>query len=381
MVKIQNLSKLFGEWVIKLKSNKVFQETMKVIGAIWLRVILYVVISIIFFEVVIDNLLEKYLANTTWNFSPEFYYFCVSNKSRIFFLYLVVMISIALYRYLSKKIKNEHALYNSLEKVLDEENTKIELPTELVKYSEKLNEINYEYVLSKKKAKEEEQKKNDLIMYMAHDLKTPLTSLIGYLTLLNDEKEISKELQEKYLKIALDKSLRLENLTNQFFEITRYNLKDMPLNKADIDLSILLDQLIDEFYPIIEKKNLELKVSKPKSLMYHADGDKLARAFSNLIKNAISYSYENTVIEIIVKQNENSIEVIFKNKGDTIPEYKLEKIFDKFYRADNSRATNNGGAGLGLAITKEIIELHGGTIIAKSQNEEIQFVVKMIKNL
>lgn len=182
--------------------------------------------------------------------------------------------------------------------------------------------------------KEAEQKKNDLIMYMAHDLKTPLTSVIGYLTLLNEEKRISKDLQEKYMKIALDKSIRLEELTNQFFEITRYNLNDMPINKIQLNLSILFDQLIEEFYPMLEDRKLELKVNKPNTLIYNADGDKIARAFGNLLKNAISYSYENTVIEIEMIDNEENIEVTFRNKGATIPEYKLEKIFDKFYRAD-----------------------------------------------
>ena len=113
--------------------------------------------------------------------------------------------------------------------------------------------------------------------------------------------------------------------------------------------------------------------------MYIADGDKIARAFGNLIKNAINYSYENTVITINMIENENDIEIVFKNKGATIPKYKLEKIFDKFYRGDESRQTNNGGTGLGLAITKEIIELHNGTICVKSNDEIIEFQIILKK--
>ena len=214
---------------------------------------------------------------------------------------------------------------------------------------------------------------------MAHDLKTPLTSVIGYLSLLNEEQEIPKKLQNKYIKIALDKALRVEELTNQFFEITRYNLNDIPLNKTNIDLVMLLDQLVEEFYPMLEERNLKLNITKPNILMHNADGDKLARAFGNLLKNAISYSYENTTITINMIENEENIEITFKNKGATIPEYKLERIFDKFYRADESRQTNNGGAGLGLAITKDIIELHNGTIEAKSEDEVIEFIVKLMK--
>ena len=249
----------------------------------------------------------------------------------------------------------------------------------MTRFSEKLNKIKYEYILSTKRAKEAEQKKNDLIMYMAHDLKTPLTSVIGYLSLLNEEQEISKKLQNKYIKIALDKALRVEELTNQFFEITRYNLNDIPLNKTNIDLVMLLDQLVEEFYPMLEERNLKLNITKPNILMYNADGDKLARAFGNLLKNAISYSYENTTITINMIENEENIEITFKNKGATIPEYKLERIFDKFYREDESRQTNNGGAGLGLAITKEIIELHNGKICAKSNDEFIEFQIELKK--
>ena len=214
---------------------------------------------------------------------------------------------------------------------------------------------------------------------MAHDLKTPLTSVIGYLSLLNDEKNISKDLQEKYLKIALNKSMRLEELTNQFFEITRYNLQDMPINKNKIDLSLLLDQLIDESYPMMQKRNLKFNVTKPNNLSFVGDGDKLARAFGNLIKNAINYSYENTEIEIEMKEQEEKIRIIFRNKGDKIPEYKLEKLFEKFYRGDESRTSETGGTGLGLAIAKDIIELHNGSINVKNDNEFIEFYIELLK--
>lgn len=352
---------------------------MKLVGQVILRLLIYYIISLLFYIIVLDGIMGNFLGNSLYRLNYNLYYWCVTNKDIIFIIYLISVLIFALYNFFSSKAKNEEKLYSSLDNILDEDSQNIELPDEMIKFSEKLNRIKYEYALSKKIAKEAEQRKNDLIMYMAHDLKTPLTSVIGYLTLLNEEKQISKDLQEKYTKIALDKSLRLEELTNQFFEITRYNLNDMPINKTNIDLSILLDQLIEEFYPMLEEMHLELRVNKPNMLIYNADGDKLARAFGNLLKNAISYSYENTAIEIDMIDNEENIEVTFRNKGATIPEYKLERIFDKFYRADESRGTNSGGAGLGLAITKEIIELHKGIIVAKSDKDVIEFQVKLIK--
>lgn len=362
-----------------MKNKELFNEKMKLIGSLILGIIIYYIVAVIFYIVVLDNLLGNFLGNTLYRFNYNLYEWCVYNKEPIFFFYMIIILVIALYRFFSKKVDNIEKLYKSFDNILNEETQNIELPNEMTRFSEKLNKIKYEYILSTKRAKEAEQKKNDLIMYMAHDLKTPLTSVIGYLSLLNEEQEISKKLQNKYIKIALDKALRVEELTNQFFEITRYNLNDIPLNKTNIDLVMLLDQLVEEFYPMLEERNLKLNITKPNILMYNADGDKLARAFGNLLKNAISYSYENTTITINMIENEENIEITFKNKGATIPEYKLERIFDKFYRADESRQTNNGGAGLGLAITKEIIESHNGKICVKSNDEFIEFQIELKK--
>lgn len=362
-----------------MKNKELFNEKMNLIGGLILKVVLYYIVAIIFYTIILDNILGNFLGNTLYRLNYNLYEWCIYNKEFIFVFYILVILVIALYRFFSKKVDNIEKLYKSFDSILNEDNQNIELPNEMTKFSEKLNQIKYEYILSTKRAKEAKEKKNNLIMYMAHDLKTPLTSVIGYLSLLNEEKEISKELQNKYIKIALDKSLRLEELTNQFFEITRYNLNDMPINKNNIDLVMLLQQLIEEFYPMLEERHLKLDISKPNSLIYNADGDKLARAFGNLLKNAINYSYENTIITINMIENANDIEIVFKNKGATIPKYKLERIFDKFYRGDESRQTNNGGTGLGLAITKEIIELHKGTICAKSNDEIIEFQIILKK--
>lgn len=362
-----------------MKNRELFKEKMKLVGELFFRTIITYLIASVFYVVILDWFLGNYLGNSLYNINYEMYYWCVTNKSILFLIYILVIFIISLYTFFSKKVENFSAIYKSLDKILEEDNSNIELPTELFKFSEKLNHINRKYILSQRNAREAEQKKNDLIMYMAHDLKTPLTSVIGYLTLLNEEKEISEETRNKYTKIALDKSLRLEDLTNQFFEITRYNLNDMPINKNDIDISMLLDQLVDEFYPMLEEKKLKLLVNKPDTLIYSADGDKLARAFGNLIRNAISYSFENSDIEINVTQIDSKINLVFRNKGDKIPEYKLDKIFDKFYRIDESRTSSTGGTGLGLAITKEIVELHGGNIKVKNDDEYIEFYIELQK--
>lgn len=344
-----------------------------------LKLIVVFLLINVFRIIFIDGILNDALAEYTYDIFPKFYAWAVYMKDTLILICVAIVFSIIIYRFISKKVNELNKIYNAIDNVYDDEFANIELPNSLWMFSDKLNKIKYEYAVNKNKAKDAEQKKNDLIMYMAHDLKTPLTSVIGYLSLLNDEKNISKDLQEKYLKIALNKAMRVEELTNQFFEITRYNLQDMPINKNKIDLSLLLDQLIDESYPMMQKRNLKFKVTKPNNLIFLGDGDKLARAFGNLIKNAINYSYENTEIEIEMEEQEEKVRIVFRNKGDKIPEYKLEKLFEKFYRGDESRTSETGGNGLGLAIAKDIIELHNGSINVKNDSEFIEFYIELVK--
>ena len=353
---INNLTKRKLKLFINLLGN--------LIVAVVISIIIYFILALFF-----ENSLSDLVARLNY----DLYSWIVYNRDIVLYAYIGIVLAVIIYKFISKYVNSINEVYNSLDLILKENNETIKLPSEVNEFTEKLNDIKNDYITSKNNAKEAEQKKNDLIMYMAHDLKTPLTSIIGYLTLLNDEKNISKELQEKYLKIALDKSLRVEELTNQFFDITRYNLHSMPINKTELNITYLLKQLIDECYPMLEKNNLKCVLNAPDKVNYLGDGDKLARAFGNLLKNAISYSYKDTVIEINVTEELDKLYITFRNKGAKIPDYKLEKIFEKFYRGDESRTSTTGGAGLGLAITKEIIELHNGKISVKNDDEYIEF--------
>ena len=352
--------------------NRLTKKKLKLFVTLFGNLLIAAIISIIvyfilalFFENILSLLVER--------MNYDLYSWIVYNRDVVVYVYVGIVLAIIIYRFISKYVDGMNEVYKSLDLILKEDNETIKLPSEVNEFSDKLNDIKYDYILSKKNAKEAEDKKNDLIMYMAHDLKTPLTSIIGYLTLLTDEKEIPRNLQEKYMKIALDKALRVEELTNEFFDITRYNLSSMPINKQNINLSYLLEQLVDECFPMLEEKHLKCDLNAKEKVMYLGDGDKLARAFGNLLKNAISYSFENTTIYINLEEKDNKIFISFKNKGEKIPKYKLDKIFDKFYRGDQSRTSVTGGAGLGLAITKEIIELHDGIITVKNDDEYIEF--------
>lgn len=227
--------------------------------------------------------------------------------------------------------------------------------------------------------RDEATRKNDLIAYLAHDLKTPLTSIIGYMTLLEEAPEMPAEQKAKYVSISLKKAIRLESLINEFFEITRYNLNELALEKETFDLSYMLMQLTDEFYPILKENNNTVRLDAESGLKIYADPDRLARVFNNILKNAVAYSYSGTEITVTAKKENNKITVAFANRGKTIPAQKLQSIFEKFFRLDEARATNTGGAGLGLAIAQEIVELHGGTITAQSENEITVFTVTLIQ--
>lgn len=226
-------------------------------------------------------------------------------------------------------------------------------------------------------AEQSEQRKNDLVVYLAHDLKTPLTSVLGYMELLQKTPELSEETKQKYMETVMTKAERLEDLLNEFFEITRYNLTQITLEKSQINLTRMLEQLIFEFQPMLQERRLQCELEAETELLYVCDADRIQRVFDNLLKNAVHYSFRETVIQIALKRQGHGVLITFNNEGNTIPPEKLTHIFEQFYRLDSARGTKTGGAGVGLAIAKEIVELHGGTITASSEDNQIRFEVTL----
>lgn len=256
----------------------------------------------------------------------------------------------------------------------------IVLPEAMKNVQDELNLVREQARFAAMAAKEAEQRKNDLVVYLAHDLKTPLTSVIGYLSLLRDEREISDELRDKYMGIALDKAQRLEALINEFFEITRFNLTHLTLEPESVNLTRMLEQITYEFHPMLAEKNLRWNLSLAPDVRAVVDAEKLERVFDNLLRNAISYSYPDMDILVVMEQTGERVNLFVTNRGKTIAPEKLSRIFERFFRLDSARTSATGGAGLGLAIAKEIVELHGGTIAAESADERICFMVTLPTN-
>ncbi|MDO4632689.1 MAG: HAMP domain-containing sensor histidine kinase [Eubacteriales bacterium] len=263
----------------------------------------------------------------------------------------------------------------AIETLSGEEESAIALPKGLEPMEERLNELKNTIRQEKQDGLDGEQRKNDLVLYLAHDLKTPLTSIIAYLTMLDGKRDMSEEDREKFTHIALEKATRLGELVSEFFEIAKFNLQKIELEKEPLDLSVMLEQLADESYGVLQEKYLSCYVDAQDDLMVYGDPDKLARVFDNLLRNAITYSYRDTAIQILARKIGTQIQISFINQGHQIPKQKLDVIFEKFYRVDNARSSQTGGAGLGLAIAKQIVDLHQGRIEAASDRVQTSFTV------
>lgn len=295
----------------------------------------------------------------------------------VFFIGVIVVFFIAFRLYLNRFTKYFEQINQGINNIGIESDGEVSLPPELSVTEKKINTIKHTLEKQKLDMKLAEQQKNDLIVYLAHDLKTPLASVIGYLNLLHDERQISEELKEKYLLVSLDKAQRLEDLIDEFFEIARYNLSKITLQYSKISLKRLLEMIIYEFQPIVCEKNININLRLAEDIVLKCDADKMQRVLDNLLRNAILYSFRGTDIDImVITQNKNAV-IRVTNHGNTIPKEKLERIFEQFYRVDVSRGTDSGGAGLGLAIAKQIVELHNGTITAKSEDEVVEFEVTL----
>lgn len=228
------------------------------------------------------------------------------------------------------------------------------------------------------KERESERTKNELITNVAHDLRTPLTSIIGYLELLAGNQQVPADMQNKYIEIAYGKSRRLQKLIEDLFGFTKLNCGKIAMHVGQIDIVKLLGQLVEEAYPNFVEKGLsyDLQSNVPAKII-NADGNLLARLFDNLIGNAIKYGADGKRVLVKIHAEGETVTVSVTNYGYVIPADELPLIFNKFYRVEQSRSSSTGGTGLGLAIAKEIVDMHGGTISVASNLNGTVFTVKL----
>ena len=296
----------------------------------------------------------------------------------VFFAAAIVLIFLLLlvflFRWLTRYFKE---INQGIDCLLSDREEQIRLSQEMQPFEIKLNTVQNILIQREQAARAAEQRKNELVMYLAHDIRTPLTSIIGYLRLLEQIPDLPDEEKGKYVHISLEKTYRLEKMINEFFEITCYNTQQITIASKAIDLYYLLAQVIDEHLPLFTEHGNYITFHAAESLEVCGDPERLARVFNNLLKNAVAYSSKGTEITVNAEETPEHIVVTVSNHGKTIPDDKLETLFEKFYRLDESRTSNTGGTGVGLAIAKEIVLLHGGTISADSKNGLTTFTVKL----
>jgi signal transduction histidine kinase len=248
---------------------------------------------------------------------------------------------------------------------------------ELAELSESINFMSKELKYRREKEKEIEIAKNELITNVSHDLRTPLTSIVGYVDLLRKKEYKNEEQLYEYIDTIYHKSQNLQILIDELFEYTKLTTPGIKINYSSVNLNGLLEQMIGEYVPIFSKEDLTIKRDIPEKDIYvEVDIEKIVRVFDNILINAKKYSYKPSDIHVKLNSKNNKVTVSISNRTDKIQVENLDLLFEKFYRVDTSRK-DNGGSGFGLAIAKRIVELHGGKIWAEYKADIITFNIEL----
>ena len=321
--------------------------------------------------------LIEYFMKTNHEESFLIYHKYFRGYKEIFLITALIFVFLFLLWYLFKWMTQYFREINKgIDSLLADSKEEIRLSPEMFPFEKKLSTVKHILEQSKLEIEISEQRKNDLVMYLAHDIRTPLTSIIGYLNLLIEEPDMPIEKRSKYTDITLVKAYHLEKMINEFFEITRYNSQKIILSKESIDLYYMLVQISDEL-SVLSAHGNTVVIKSDKNPTIIADANELARVFNNILGNAALYSYPDTEIIISIHEMQDKIIVSFQNKGERISGEKISLLFEKFYRGDESRVSNKGGTGIGLTIAKEIISLHGGTINVFCEKDMVLFSVEL----
>lgn len=262
-------------------------------------------------------------------------------------------------------------LVKSIENMRDESETLIHMPNELKNIEDEINACKIEGIIKSNKVKNASLRQQKMMMYLAHDIRTPLTSILGYLNILSEENELPENQRKKYTGVALKNAEKLQILIDELFEMSQYESGNKQIEKQRINLKTMIEQLSDEFYPNLADKEMRIE-NHVDEIIIEAAPDLFGRAIGNLIKNAVIYGMPQTNISISAYQNEINTELIIKNVGKEIPSEYLNSIFEEF---DRGAERNSSGTGLGLPIAQGIIKLHEGNIVARSLGNETSFVV------
>ncbi|SDL25005.1 sensor histidine kinase [Natronincola ferrireducens] len=304
------------------------------------------------------------------------------NIYSLFLTVLPIIIFIGIFLVgINKRVKYLNYIINSLKGVKEQvylEELKLDGNDEITELASSINIMSNRLKENYEREKKIEQGKNDLIVAVSHDLKTPLTSIIGYLEIINKNSNTYNHEEIEYLNIAYEKSKGLKDLIDELFEYTKLANDYVVLEKSPCNMVILVKQVVGEYIPLLKQKNISVEIDcHSKELWCEIDVQSIIRVLDNIIKNAEKYSFENTELKVFIGKIGNEIKITFQNAGEHIAGEELEKIFDKMYRLDKSRNQRIEGSGLGLAISRRIIELHGGKIWAQCDGNIVKFNITL----
>ena len=228
------------------------------------------------------------------------------------------------------------------------------------------------------KERQNDKVQRELITNISHDLKTPLTIILGYLDIIRTKSYNTEEEERKYIETAYEKALLLEKMTLKLFELVKLGNKETVLNKSNVNMNKVLMQIVTDHYPIAGGKNINIEYKNcPRTITLNVDLEKICRVFNNLMDNAIKYSKENENIIVSLEEDPAGAVIYFKNKCKGIKEEDLDVLFNRFYRGDKARNSSIEGSGIGLSIVKRIIELHNSSIWAELHEDEIWFIIRL----
>lgn len=321
------------------------------------------------------------------NILPGYNQLCHLGRNTLFNMMLVIVIAavflfvVYFLLFIRRILKDMTYISDSIAYISNGDMTeKIEVgrEDELGEIAVRVNEMAEELQRLMETEREALQTNKDLITCVAHDLRTPITSVMGYLELAMDMDHYTVEERQKYAGIALQKSRRLEGLIQDLFTYTKLMSGEVTLKRQRIDVVQLVEQMVEEFYPLFQDNDLDYRLKKNiDHLELYVDAELLARAVQNLLSNAVKYGRDGKCVNITLEKLEREVQISVTNFGLIIPKESIAHIFDKFYRVEGSRSTTTGGTGLGLNIAKEIVVLHGGTIQVESGIQGTCFTIAL----
>ena len=376
-----NISIRYGEWGIKLK-NKYWKFTIKFLLYSVISLILAVNITGILaygYYKIFDSALVRVQVMWIVSFVKDF----LTSSVGLIFTFIALLITAMLMWLFTRRTTQRMSAISNTVSQMRKGDYRVLLPNDLNdslgKIEQGINSLAGQVQDNLSERKEIEQSKDDFIINIAHDLRTPLTSIIGYLAFIS-EKQLDSELSAKYASIAFEKSKQLESLVESLFDVANFTMDTIAVNKKEMNFLKFLRQKQDEIYPQLYEAGMEIRLNVDRSITtIQVDGDLIARVFDNLIGNAIRYASEGKYIDIEAKSDDINVYISFITHANPIPANELENIFDKLYRLEKSRATGTGGAGLGLSISRRIVELHGGMLTARQTANGTSFDICLPK--